>query len=105
MRPATEAVATVPPPSRWFDERLLTWNAGGCCGFASDAAVDDVGFALHEIAARTRPRDAARMVARHHGAPRHGGHDGTAEPFDHHRDRPRAETIMPSVAMKGGMRV
>ena len=26
-------------------------------------------------------------------------------PFDHHRDRPRADTIMPSVAMKGGMRV
>ena len=26
-------------------------------------------------------------------------------PFDHQRDRPRAATIMPSVAMKGGMRV
>jgi len=23
---------------------LLTWNAGGCCGYARDHAVDDVGF-------------------------------------------------------------
>jgi len=26
-------------------------------------------------------------------------------PFDHHFARPRADTIIPSVAMKGGMRV
>jgi polyhydroxybutyrate depolymerase len=25
-------------------ERLLTWNAGTCCGYASDNNVDDVGF-------------------------------------------------------------
>ena len=31
--------------SRWWSERLLTWNAGDCCGFAAEAGVDDVGFA------------------------------------------------------------
>jgi polyhydroxybutyrate depolymerase len=30
-------------------DRLLTWNAGGCCGYASDKDVDDVGFVLELI--------------------------------------------------------
>ena len=36
-------------------ERLLTWNAGGCCGYAMRANVDDVGFVralLEDLAAR-----------------------------------------------------
>ncbi len=30
-------------------ERLLTWNAGRCCGWALDNKVDDVGFTLRVI--------------------------------------------------------
>jgi polyhydroxybutyrate depolymerase len=30
--------------SRLFDENLLTWNAGNCCGSALDQKVDDVTF-------------------------------------------------------------
>jgi polyhydroxybutyrate depolymerase len=29
---------------RLSDEKLLTWNGGGCCGFAQEQDVDDVGF-------------------------------------------------------------
>jgi polyhydroxybutyrate depolymerase len=55
--------------SRLFDERLLTWNAGGCCGYAQDEKVDDVGFALAliEDAARRVPGlDRARVYATGH---------------------------------------
>ena len=54
--------------SRLFDDRLLTWNAGGCCGFASDNAVDDVGFALALIddVARHAAVDRARVYATGH---------------------------------------
>lgn len=30
--------------NRLFDEKLLTWNAGNCCGAALDQKVDDVTF-------------------------------------------------------------
>lgn len=30
--------------SRRHTDKLLTWNAGQCCGYAADAQVDDVGF-------------------------------------------------------------
>jgi polyhydroxybutyrate depolymerase len=40
-----------------FDEFLLTWNAGGCCGYALENGVDDVGFSREVI------RDLARTVA------------------------------------------
>jgi polyhydroxybutyrate depolymerase len=54
--------------NRLFDGRLLTWNAGGCCGFASDAGVDDVGFALAVIddVARHAALDRARVYATGH---------------------------------------
>jgi polyhydroxybutyrate depolymerase len=54
--------------SRLFDERLLTWNAGDCCGFAADTAVDDVGFALAvvEDVARRTPLDRRRVYATGH---------------------------------------
>jgi polyhydroxybutyrate depolymerase len=45
--------------------RLLTWNAGGCCGYAHDHQVDDVGFVralLGDLARRT-PLDARRVYA------------------------------------------
>jgi len=46
-------------------DRLLTWNAGECCGYASDNDVDDVGFVvglLDELADRY-PYDAGRVYA------------------------------------------
>lgn len=27
-----------------FDDRILTWNAGNCCGYGDDNNIDDVGF-------------------------------------------------------------
>src|SRR5262245_34915919 len=54
--------------NRLFDARLLTWNAGGCCGYAQDAGVDDVGFALAVIddVARAAPVDRTRVYATGH---------------------------------------
>jgi polyhydroxybutyrate depolymerase len=53
---------------RFFDARLLTWNAGGCCAHAQESGVDDVGFALAVIddAARAAPVDRARVYATGH---------------------------------------
>ena len=70
--------------SRRFDERLLTWNAGGCCGYALDSGVDDVGFALAVIddvarlrAARSRARLRHRALERRDdGLPARGGSPG-----------------------------
>jgi polyhydroxybutyrate depolymerase len=47
------------------DERLLTWNAGACCGYAAREDVDDVGatFALLAALAREVPLDPARVYA------------------------------------------
>ena len=49
---------------RWRD-RLLTWNAGSCCGYAFDHHIDDVGFvlALLDDLGRRTPVDAARVYA------------------------------------------
>lgn len=47
---------------------LHTWNAGSCCGRASDVGVDDVGFVadlLDELASRT-PIDVNRIYATGH---------------------------------------
>ena len=55
--------------NRVFDERLLTWNAGGCCGYAQDEHVDDVGFALalvEDVARRAPGLDRARVYATGH---------------------------------------
>ena len=45
--------------------RLLTWNAGSCCGYASDHDVDDVGFVLEllEDLGDRYPIDARRVYA------------------------------------------
>jgi polyhydroxybutyrate depolymerase len=48
--------------------RLLTFNGGGCCGFAKDRNIDDVGFTialLDDLAKRTRV-DRARIYATGH---------------------------------------
>ena len=54
--------------SRLFDARLLTWNAGGCCAYAQEANVDDVGFALAVIddVARAAPVQRTRVYATGH---------------------------------------
>ena len=48
--------------------RLLTWNAGACCGYAQSHDVDDVGFALAILAelARGMPLDPTRVYATGH---------------------------------------
>lgn len=51
-----------------LDRRLLTWNAGTCCGWAHDQAVDDVGF-LRAVVADVSSRaqvDRARVYATGH---------------------------------------
>lgn len=54
-----------PNGSGLLRERLLTWNAGGCCGYALRTNVDDVGFVralLDDLAARAA-FDRARVYA------------------------------------------
>jgi len=48
--------------------RLLTWNAGECCGYAEAENVDDVGFALAVLGdvARRAPVDVTRVYATGH---------------------------------------
>lgn len=50
---------------RLAEEKLLTWNAGACCGYAAREKVDDVGatFALLAALAREVPLDATRVYA------------------------------------------
>jgi len=58
-------VAVYPNGTGGFAGRLLTWNAGTCCGSAVARRVDDVGFTLallEDLAGRTRV-DAARVYA------------------------------------------
>lgn len=48
-----------------FRRRLLTWNAGSCCGYAQNHEVDDVGFvrALLDDLERRLPIDESRVYA------------------------------------------
>ncbi len=58
-------LAVYPDGTGRFGRRLLTWNAGTCCGYARTNAVDDVGFVsalLVDLAART-PVDRTRVYA------------------------------------------
>jgi polyhydroxybutyrate depolymerase len=50
-------VVVYPDGTGRLGRRLLTWNAGGCCGYAAAQNVDDVGFALAVL------RDVARHVS------------------------------------------
>jgi polyhydroxybutyrate depolymerase len=57
-----------PEGSGRLRHRLLTWNAGGCCGYAMQEGVDDVGFvraALDDLAARMA-LDRTRIYATGH---------------------------------------
>lgn len=51
-----------------LSQRLHTWNAGGCCGFAQKEGVDDVGFtlALLDEFGRRRAIDRKRVFALGH---------------------------------------
>ena len=57
-----------PNGSGRFAPKLLTWNAGECCGFAAEHDIDDVGFALAILAdlSRDLPLDRARVYATGH---------------------------------------
>jgi polyhydroxybutyrate depolymerase len=58
-------IAVYPNGTGGFGTRLLTWNAGNCCGVAALNRVDDVGFTLAVIddLARKTPVDMARIYA------------------------------------------
>ena len=61
-------VVVYPFGSGILPRRLLTWNAGDCCGFALNQGVDDVGFAvalLDDLAERL-PIDPTRVYATGH---------------------------------------
>jgi polyhydroxybutyrate depolymerase len=58
-------IAVYPNGSGGIGSRLLTWNAGACCGWAVASRVDDVGFAIaliDDLAARV-PLDRERIYA------------------------------------------
>jgi polyhydroxybutyrate depolymerase len=61
-------VVVYPDGSGRFGRRLLTWNAGGCCGYAAAQNVDDVGFVLAALrdVARNVTVDPARVYATGH---------------------------------------
>ena len=50
---------------RFFERKLLTWNAGACCGYAALEEIADVGAILALLAelARRTPVDATRIYA------------------------------------------
>jgi polyhydroxybutyrate depolymerase len=61
-------VVVYPDGSGRWGRRLLTWNAGDCCGFAWMQGADDVGFtlaALRELAGAL-PLDPTRVYATGH---------------------------------------
>jgi polyhydroxybutyrate depolymerase len=58
-------IAVYPNGSGGIGGRLLTWNAGACCGFAAASRVDDVGFVIaviDDLAGRV-PLDLERIYA------------------------------------------
>lgn len=58
-------LAVYPNGSGRFGKRLLTWNAGTCCGYAAINKIDDVGFAraLVNKLAEVLPIDRRRIYA------------------------------------------
>lgn len=58
-------IAVYPDGTGPFGGYLLTWNAGGCCGYALENNVDDVGFAREVLLdlARLAPVDKQRVYA------------------------------------------
>lgn len=58
-------IVAYPDGSGRFDRRLLTWNAGHCCGFAMERRADDVAFirALIDKLVAEHPVDPKRVYA------------------------------------------
>lgn len=58
-------IVVYPEGSSRFKDKLLTWNAGHCCGYALNNKVDDVGFisALIDKLVRDYPVDPKRIYA------------------------------------------
>jgi len=58
-------LAVYPDGSGPRSSRILTWNAGRCCGYAMEQDIDDVGFvlALLDDLARRTPVDRSRIYA------------------------------------------
>jgi len=56
-------VVVYPAGSGRLGDKLLTWNAGNCCGYALDQKIDDVGFirALIDRLIATYPIDPKRV--------------------------------------------
>jgi polyhydroxybutyrate depolymerase len=61
-------VVVYPDGSGRLGRRLLTWNAGSCCGSAREGHVDDVGFTIRVLGdlARDLPLDRTRVYATGH---------------------------------------
>ena len=61
-------VVVYPDGSGRLGRRLLTWNAGSCCGYAHDNKIDDVAFVVAVLRdlARGLPLDPARVYATGH---------------------------------------
>jgi len=61
-------VVVYPDGSGRLGRRLLTWNAGSCCGSAREGRVDDVGFTIRLLGdlARDLPLDRTRVYATGH---------------------------------------
>jgi len=61
-------IAVYPNGSGLLPRRLLTWNAGECCGYAMNQRIDDVGFAIAVLddLARHTPIDQLRIYATGH---------------------------------------
>jgi polyhydroxybutyrate depolymerase len=58
-------LAVYPNGTGQFSKRLLTWNAGTCCGYAAIQQIDDVGFvrALIDKIAEVLPIERRRIYA------------------------------------------
>ena len=56
-------IVVYPNGSGRLQDKLLTWNAGHCCGYAMKERVDDVGFidALIDVMLRDYPLDGRRV--------------------------------------------
>jgi polyhydroxybutyrate depolymerase len=56
-------IVVYPEGSSRFRQKLLTWNAGHCCGYAMEHKVDDVGFiqSLIKQLLKQYPIDSARV--------------------------------------------
>jgi len=56
-------IVVYPEGTGGFTRKLLTWNAGHCCGYAMEQKIDDVGFIsvlLHKLI-QEYPVDSARI--------------------------------------------